>query len=379
MTRSLLACLSFAVFAGTSLAQPFQDGGFEAQALGTIFTSPWSEGGGTASAIVNSPPAGLPATGFPTEGTQWAVIDPSNIGPYTAGCAAAPGATAAFVSQTFGICESVGIVSFDWNFFNAEGPNQTNYNDFLDVAIFEAATSTRLVTLVYVDTWDGTTGLPACTPAGGLAYPISFGAGGEVQPTGFKTAYVDMVTVPGYTPGMPLMLIATCANRGDSAVASRGFIDNIQIQSSSLPNAGQANSAAAHLEVNGAGAGACQGPFNVTLGAAATLTFAWQGPAGMPIAIVAGPQNPGGASFPCIGIADVGTPPLYADITLLFSGTVPGFPNNLFFLNGAGTALQAFTLPSLPPGPLINLQGIVFQPVGAPCPAVLTAAFYIGV
>lgn len=373
-----IACawVLMAALAGAGVAQGLGDPGFESQALGTTFAAPWTEGSGLSSQIANFPPVGA---GFPTEGSQFAVIDPTGTGPYLGACPVIPGSTMAWISQTFGQCTNVGIISVDWNFINAEGPNQSSYNDFMDISVFSAQNGMLVANLVYVDTRDGSgaaNSTPACTPAGGLAYPISF-IGGELQPSGPKTSLADLSLVPGYTPGTVLQLVVTVGNRGDSAVASRGYVDNFQVQATPLPGLGQSNSAAARLEVNGAGAGTCQGPFSILISSGGSITFAWAGPAGMPVILCAGPQNPGNSNFGCVGTVDIGTPPLFGDISVIFSGTIPGFPNSLFVLNGAGVAQQSFTVPAMASGPVINVQGIVLQPAGSLCPVVLTAGFYI--
>lgn len=79
-----------------------------------------------------------------------------------------------------------------------------------------------------------------------------------------------------------------------------------------------------------------------------------------------------------MGTADIGTPPLHADVRPLLDGTQPGFPGLLYRIGPNGFTTLTFSLPAgMPPGPLANLQALVFQPPGAACPVVLTAAFYL--
>ena len=74
-----------------------------------------------------------------------------------------------------------------------------------------------------------------------------------------------------------------------------------------------------------------------------------------------------------MGSLDLGAP--LASVINGFS-----YPGALFFaLDASGNAQQTFTLPPLPAGQLIGLQGAIGQPTGAPCPLVLTAAFGISI
>ena len=81
---------------------------------------------------------------------------------------------------------------------------------------------------------------------------------------------------------------------------------------------------------------------------------------------------------PGLGIVDIGTPPAFSDIIFLLDGSQG--PGALFYtLGSGGIASQSFTLPpSIPAGPLLAIQGIVFQPVGTtPFGVLLTAAFLL--
>lgn len=141
------------------------------------------------------------------------------------------------------------------------------------------------------------------------------------------------------------------------------------------PGIGQANSNRARLEINGVGAGTGNGPYPVDLQTTEGLSLQWNGPPGAPIMLLAGPLNPGGLRIPCAGSLDVGTPPGYGDLVVVFSGV----RTLILRLDGNGSASQTFSLPTLPPGVLTSLQGLVLQPPASPCQAVLTAAFQIRV
>lgn len=142
-------------------------------------------------------------------------------------------------------------------------------------------------------------------------------------------------------------------------------------------NGGNPNSALATLLVNGVGTAPATGPFPVGVAAGGTLTFNWAGPAGMPVALLSGTYNPANTTVQNLGIVDIGIPPAFADIIFIFDGTLGGASALFFTLGPGGTATQSFTLPpSVPAGPFLAIQGIVFQPAGStPYGIVLTAAF----
>jgi hypothetical protein len=142
---------------------------------------------------------------------------------------------------------------------------------------------------------------------------------------------------------------------------------------------GQANSPSAELVINGVGTGAAPGPFVVEVASAGALHLDWAGAPQAPLVLFTGAMNPGVLMDPGAGSLDLGTPPLYSDLLILFNGFAP--PYNLFFTNGPqGTTSQTFQLPVLPSGSLINLQGIVTLPPGSPGLGYrLTAAFRIDV
>ena len=96
----------------------------------------------------------------------------------------------------------------------------------------------------------------------------------------------------------------------------------------------------------------------------------------MPFVLAAGILNPHHTSLPCVGSIDIGSPPFLSDLAIVFNGTDP-MQRFLFTTNALGTAQQTLTLPTLPPGLLGGLQGLILQPSQAPCPFVFTAAFAI--
>ena len=139
---------------------------------------------------------------------------------------------------------------------------------------------------------------------------------------------------------------------------------------------GNANTAAARLEINGAGFGNSPGPFVAmvaTTGAqAGQLSFSWTGPPSKPLVLAYGNLAPGNMVLGGTGILDL----QLSSIGILFDGTQ--MPSAWIFSTGlTGTASQVFTIPvSLPLGPLLNVQGVVMQD-SPQTPWVLTAAFQI--
>ncbi len=144
----------------------------------------------------------------------------------------------------------------------------------------------------------------------------------------------------------------------------------------------QPNSSTASLVVNGVGGPSSLGlypvgPFFVTIPTSGPdawrVAFSWTGPPGSALVIVTGALAPCSIDMGCSGRLDIALPGL----GVLFDGTLA--PLSLLFTTGAtGTATQSFTLPALPPGPVIDIQGGVIQP-GCFAPVVLTAAFRLSI
>ncbi len=125
---------------------------------------------------------------------------------------------------------------------------------------------------------------------------------------------------------------------------------------------GQANSANARLEVNGAETGLRPGPFvsPIIRGQSFTLDFS-----GTPNALYelygSTILNPGGWDFGSFGLFDLGTGPTFTDVSLLFSGFQGPF--SFFSLDAAGQDQLSFNIPlSLIPGPALVLQALIQKP-----------------
>ncbi len=125
---------------------------------------------------------------------------------------------------------------------------------------------------------------------------------------------------------------------------------------------GQANSANARLEINGAETGVRTGPFvsPIIRGQSFTLDFS-----GTPNALYelygSAILNPGGWDFGSFGLFDLGTGPNFADVSVLFSGFQGPF--SFFALDAAGQDQLSFNVPlSLIPGPSLVLQALIQKP-----------------
>ncbi len=144
----------------------------------------------------------------------------------------------------------------------------------------------------------------------------------------------------------------------------------------------QPNSTLASLTVNGIGGATSPGvyppgPFYVTVPttgpSAWQVSFSWAGPPGSTLVVANGLLQPCAIDLGCNGRLDLAFPTL----NILFDGTMA--PLNLFFTLGpTGIAVQSFTLPALPPGVFISLQGGVIQSgLGCLVPVKMTAAFQL--
>lgn len=143
---------------------------------------------------------------------------------------------------------------------------------------------------------------------------------------------------------------------------------------------GQSNSASARLEINGVGASTLPGPFVVSITPLSALNFVWHGAPLMPLILATGPLNVGGFVLPGFGSIDVGTPPSFGDISIIFDGANAsnGF---LFTTDPGGNAYHTFVIPAgTIPGTQIAIQGVVQQPQGTTTFGnLVTAAFRIDV
>jgi hypothetical protein len=119
------------------------------------------------------------------------------------------------------------------------------------------------------------------------------------------------------------------------------------------------------------------GPFCVAVAPGDVLMLNWTGQPGMPFALCAGVLDPRNTVFGPTAILGLGVFPGLTPFTVLYSGLAVGTPGAaLFSIGPTGTAAQAFTVPTLPPGfPIMQIQGLVTQPAATGVPLALTATF----
>lgn len=87
-------------------------------------------------------------------------------------------------------------------------------------------------------------------------------------------------------------------------------------------------------------------PINATVSTPGILTIDVSGTAtGVPFALFTGPLNVGALTTGNGQIVDIGTPPAFSDLTPIFDGTQPGFPNALAFLGATATAQFVINVP----------------------------------
>ncbi len=174
--------------------------------------------------------------------------------------------------------------------------------------------------------------------------------------------------------GAPLIAQLRIAFTGSGAGIGLAF-DNFKTTSPGA-GTGQPNSTDARLEINRQGENVDAGPFDVVVFAGSNLDLEWSGPAGFPVLLLAGPINTSGFVVPCFGSVDLGTPPTFSDLILVFDGST--FPQSLFYtLDVNGNLSQSTIIPPAAAGSVIGFQGAVGQPVGSPCISVFTAAFEV--
>ena len=159
-----------------------------------------------------------------------------------------------------------------------------------------------------------------------------------------------------------------------SYIAQFDAFSVIEIPTPTGAGTGQGNGIGANLTVNGIGGAPLQGPFGAVALYGCPLTFSWTGPPNAPYALLFGPLNVGALSLGVSGSVDLGTPPIFADVHVVFDGTSPPPSASWFNLGPTGAASMTFASPLLP-GQALGIQGVVFQQPGSPSSFALTAAF----
>lgn len=118
------------------------------------------------------------------------------------------------------------------------------------------------------------------------------------------------------------------------------------------------------VEMNGyAVSTGVNGPYSVSVASGATLAFSFSGMPGQPVVLLAGPLGPNVATFPGIGVLDIGTaapfgPP--ANVTVLADGAGSGGLSPFFRLDAAGNMNFTITSSALPVGSVVPFQTAVY-------------------
>jgi hypothetical protein len=206
MVRTIFACL---LIAGAALSQVTFEAPMACSAA--TYPAPCGTAGGFENVSRNANASGLVTVdniangaGFPTQGAAYGRIQA--FGPSSNG-----GGNHMYIPIPAGSTN----VSFDWDFYDAEGGQSGSFNDGMSIDVLGACGGASLAQLVYVDDNGFSAGANADS-AGGCG---SFAS--EQAPTGAQ--FVFNATLPA---GAAILQVAVW-NGGDNAVASHGVIDNV--------------------------------------------------------------------------------------------------------------------------------------------------------
>lgn len=211
--RSFFAVLSALAISACAISQSFD---FECQPSGVLPSDPSLACDGVAS---NNRGAGsgvtsAPSCSFPTSGSQYlALLASGGVAVPAGGPLVRPVSTNA-TEVRIPIPAGSTTISMSWDFFNAEGSPQTNYNDGLSVDVVNSSGAV-VANLIYVDTH---------TP---LASGAPCGPSGEIAPAG-PQALVSALPPMGSCDYLSIVLW----NGGDDSFDSAAFIDNVVFNSS---------------------------------------------------------------------------------------------------------------------------------------------------
>lgn len=109
-----------------------------------------------------------------------------------------------------------------------------------------------------------------------------------------------------------------------------------------------------------------KGPYFTNVTAGDVLLMKMEGEPNQSVVLLSGPLNSTNASFPGVGIMDIGTTlnpttGVPMGLSIVADGTAPGLFNDLFDTGPAGSTEIGFTVPSLPPGSLGGFQCIFYR------------------
>jgi hypothetical protein len=212
--RAFFAVVFSVVVSASAISQSFD---FECQALGALPNDASLSCDGVVSnnRDINSGVKSASTCAFPVSGSKYLALFAS--GPVTApaGGPLARPVSANATELRIPVPAGSTLISLSWDFFNAEGGPQANYNDGMSIDIVDPS-GAIVGNLAYADTNSALAG-SAC------------GIAGEIAPAGPKTLYAAL---PGMIPCCYLSIAVW--NGGDNTLPSRLLIDNV-VFDSSLP------------------------------------------------------------------------------------------------------------------------------------------------
>lgn len=123
------------------------------------------------------------------------------------------------------------------------------------------------------------------------------------------------------------------------------------------------------------------GPYFSAVAPGDTIVFRMEGQSNQPILMLSGPLNPVAASFPGVGIMDIGGPVdpfsgVPSALNVIGNGGAPGLFNSLFFTSPTGETEFGVTVPLLPPSILGSFQCVILNTANG---ATLTNAIQLSV
>ncbi len=219
-----------------------------------------------------------PTSGFPTTGSQWAIVNAANGDgslppPPAGGPAPYPLAGGSTGNLIFAGIPIPAAISFDWNYISPECVMDALYNDFFTVDIIDPATGMSLANILYRDTFS-TTYDPAnaVTPDETGTVPAGF-CTTTLEEAPLATAKSMLFSAPAALVGMVANLEFHVGNSTDAGFSSYFYVDNIVLAGGGAAEY-QLNQLEASLLVNGT-VGSATAPtiINVSVGGTATAVL----------------------------------------------------------------------------------------------------------
>lgn len=235
--RPCLLVFAFVALAGFSAAQ-----GFECQAVGAfpnICCADCENVQSNASLLPDSGGTGIDNTvtcGFPTAGAQYARIEAS--GPLNVPAGGVGGTIPRPIDLSVAelripVPSGATAVSFKFDFFNAEVPNEATFNDGFAASICAFGTDLSLVDLAYRDTFSANNG---CVDS--VSNGVETGSVGVDSVTHVFTA-TELAAIAAAQAAGGAYLSLACWNGGDDSVDSGAGIDCVSWDSFfDVPNTG---------------------------------------------------------------------------------------------------------------------------------------------